>query len=123
MLRCILIVDDHRHIREVLRAFLESQAGFEVCGEAVDGYDAIEKALLLKPDLILLDMSMPRMDGIETARKLKTLLPRTPIVLFTSHSGALRGFDTRAAGIAAVIAKDGDMSLLLHSIQGLLQAA
>jgi YesN/AraC family two-component response regulator len=79
----ILIVDDHEHIRKIIRAFMESESGCVVCGEAVDGYDAIEKAQELKPDLIILDVSMPRMNGIEAAPRLKNMLPQTPIVLFT----------------------------------------
>ena len=119
----ILIVDDHEHIRKLVRAFLESEAGFEVCGEAVDGYDAIEKAQALKPDLILLDLSMPRMDGIKAAQRLKKMLPQTPIVLLTSHHRALQGYDAHAVGIDAVVAKDGGMSLLLDRVQSLLQEA
>ena len=122
MPKCILIVDDHEHIRKLVRAFLESEAGFEVCGEAVDGYDAIEKAQALKPDLILLDLSMPRMDGIKAAQRLKKMLPQTPIILFTSHQGALRSFDARAVGIDAVVAKEGGLSLLVDSAQSLLQS-
>jgi DNA-binding NarL/FixJ family response regulator len=83
--KCILIVDDHEHIRKLVRAFLESEAAFEVCGEAVDGFDAIQKAQALKPDLIILDLSMPRMGGVEAAQRLKKFLPQTPIVLFTWH--------------------------------------
>ena len=123
MPKCILIVDDHEHIRKLVRTFVESESGFEVCGEAVDGYDAIQKAQELSPDLILLDLSMPRMDGIEAARRLKKILPQTPIILFTSHQGALRGFDTRAVGIDAVVAKDRGLSLLVDSVQSLLQEA
>jgi len=120
--KCILIVDDHEYLRKLVRNFLEAQTGYDVCGEAVDGYDAINKAQELKPDLIILDMSMPRMNGIEAATRLKKLLPQTPIVLFTSH-GSFRGFDARAAGIDAVVAKNGGMSLLMDSLQGLLQEA
>ena len=116
----VLIVDDHEYLRKLVREFLEIQSGYDVCGEAVDGYDAIQKAQELKPDVIILDMSMPRMNGIEAATRLKKLLPQTPIVLFTSH-GPFGGFDPRAAGIDAVVAKDGGMSSLLDSLQGLLQ--
>ena len=123
MPKCILIVDDHEHIRKLVRAFLESESGFEDCGEAVDGYDAIEKARKLKPDLIVLDLSMPRMNGIETARRLKKILPLTPIVLFTLHKAALQGFDSRAVGIDAIVSKDGGLSLLVVAIQSLLQRA
>lgn len=122
MPKCILIVDDHEYLRQLVRNFLETQSGYDVCGEAVDGYDAIEKAQQLKPDLIVLDMSMPRMNGIDAAPRLKKLLPQTLIVLFTSH-GPFRSFDARAAGIDAVVAKDGGMSLLMESLQDLLQGA
>jgi DNA-binding NarL/FixJ family response regulator len=120
--KCILIVDDHEYIRKSVRSFLESQAGYEVCGEAVDGYDAIEKAQELKPDLIILDMSMPRMGGVEAAPILKKLLPQTPIVLFTSH-GSLSGFDAQAVGIDVVVAKGSGMSALIDSLENLLQEA
>ena len=121
MPKCILIVDDSPQIRKIIRNFLEVESGFAVCGEAVDGYDAIEKAQILKPDLIILDLSMPRMNGIEAARNLRKMLPKTPIVMFTSYHAALRTSDARAAGIDAVVSKEGSMSLLIESLQQLLQ--
>lgn len=81
----ILIVDDLPQIRKLMRAYLEEETDTSVCGEAIDGFDAIEKAQNLKPDLIILDASMPRMNGIEAAPKLKKLLPETAIILFTFH--------------------------------------
>ena len=74
----ILIVDDLPELRKLIRAFLEEELGFHVCGEAIDGFDAIEKAKDLKPDLIVLDLSMPRMNGLEAAPRLKKILPKTP---------------------------------------------
>ncbi len=123
MPKCILIVDDLEYVRKIVRDFLERESGFEVCGEAVDGYDAIQKAKELNPDLIILDLSMPHMNGIEAARVLKKILPQTPIVMLTSHHPSVLGYDARAAGIDAVVAKDGDMSLLMASLKGLLQEA
>jgi DNA-binding NarL/FixJ family response regulator len=120
MLKCILIVDDNARIRRLIRDLLERESGFEVCGEAVDGYDAIEKAQRLKPDLIILDMSMPRMNGIEAAPRLKKILPKTPIVVCTSYEAALEGFDVRKLGIDIVVPKD-NLSLLLEIVQGLLE--
>ena len=121
--KCILIVDDHEQIRRKIREFLEFESGFEVCGEAVDGFDAVREAKELKPDLIILDMSMPRLNGIEAAPILKRLLPETPIVLFTSYEDALVGFDVQRAGIDAVVSKGGDLSLLLESVQNLMEKA
>ena len=122
MPKSILIVDDHEQVRKILRDFLERETGFEVCGEAVDGYDAVQKAQELKPDLIILDMSMPRMTGMAAASALKKMLPQIPILLLTSYQAALKGFDVRAVGIDAVVPKGGQMSLLADSVQSLLQA-
>jgi DNA-binding NarL/FixJ family response regulator len=121
--KCILIVDDLEYVRKIVRDFLENESGFEVCGEAVDGLDAIQKAKELSPDLIILDLSMPRMNGFEAARILKNLLPETPIVMLTSHDPAVLGYDAHAAGIDEVVKKDGDLSPLMASLQELLQEA
>ena len=120
MPKCILIVDDHENIRKLVRNFLEAESEFRVCGEAVDGYDAIEKAQALKPDLIILDLSMPRMDGIQAARRLKKIVPQIPIVLFTSYSDAFQGHDAHLLGINAIVAKGSDLSLLAASVHNLL---
>jgi chemotaxis response regulator CheB len=79
----ILLVGDLPQMRKLIRSYLEEEREFRVCGEAIDGFDAINKGEHLKPDLIIIDASMPRMNGIEAAPKLKKLLPETPIVLFT----------------------------------------
>jgi two-component system, chemotaxis family, chemotaxis protein CheY len=120
--KCILIVDSNACIRKIIRTFLEGEAGLKVCGEAVDGYDAIEKAEQLKPDLIILELALPRMSGLAAASILKKMQPRTPIILFTLYHDAFLNFAT-PAGFDAVVAKCGDISLLMNSVQGLLQAA
>jgi DNA-binding NarL/FixJ family response regulator len=117
----ILIVDDLEQIRKLIRAYLEEESEFHVCGEAIDGFDAIDKAPSLEPDLIILYVSMPRMSGIDAAPKLKKLLPQTPIILFTFHESLMRGFDAREVGVDAVVAKDRGMSLLKESVKALLQ--
>jgi two-component system chemotaxis response regulator CheY len=117
----ILIVDDLAQIRKLIRDFLEAETEFRVCGEATDGYDAIEKAQDLKPDLIILDVSMPRMSGIEAAPRLKQILPNTPIILFTFHENLMRGFDAVEVGVDAVVAKDRGMPLLKKNVQNLLR--
>jgi DNA-binding NarL/FixJ family response regulator len=119
--KCILIVDNNASIRKIIRTFLEGEAGLKVCGEAVDGYDAIEKAEQLKPDLIILELALPRMSGLAAASTLKKMHPRTPIVLFTLHHDAFPNF-VMPAGFDAVVAKRGDISLLMNSVQSLLQA-
>jgi DNA-binding NarL/FixJ family response regulator len=110
--KCILIVDDHPSVRTLIRAFLESQTGFTVCGEAVDGLDALQKALHLHPDLIVLDVEMPRMNGLDAARVLRYLLPGVPIILFTVYHDRLPISDITELGIEAVISKTDSLDVL-----------
>jgi len=117
----ILIVDDLPEMRKLIRTYIEEETDFCVCGEAIDGLDAIDKAQNLKPDLIILDASMPRMNGIEAAPKLKKLLPETPIILFTFHEGMMRGFDPREVGVDAVVTKANGMFPLKENVKALLQ--
>jgi DNA-binding NarL/FixJ family response regulator len=123
MSKNILIVDDSDITRKIIRLFLEIQIGFEVCGEAVDGLDAIEKAKKLKPDLILLDLAMPRMNGIEAASVIKGMMPQVSIVLFTMYKETVGKAIASAVGIDAVLSKlDGGWKLLEY-VQTLSQSA
>lgn len=81
----ILIVDDHEVVRRGVRSLLEPQNGFEVCGEAVDGRDAIVKATELKPDAIVMDVSMPNLNGLEATREIRRILPGVKILILTQH--------------------------------------
>jgi DNA-binding NarL/FixJ family response regulator len=117
----VLIVDHHEHIRGLLRTFFLSEFGFQICGEAVDGYQAIRKAQLLRPDLIVLEVAIPRLNGVEVAPKLRKLLPKTPIILFTLHGSLLKGCDTREIGVDAVVAKQDGMSALGDSVHTLFR--
>jgi DNA-binding NarL/FixJ family response regulator len=118
-----LIVDHHEQIRRLVRAFFLSESGFQICGEAVDGYEAIIKAQLLKPDLIVLEVAIPRLNGVEAAPKLRKLLPKTPIILFTLHGSLLKGCDTREIGVDTVVAKQNGMSSLGDSVHTLFHLA
>ena len=119
MPKCILIADDSDVVRTVIRFFLESHKGFEVC-EATDGVDAIEKARKLKPDLIVLDLVMPRMNGVEAASVLKGVLPGVPIVMFTMYKEALGNALTTAVGVSALLSKPDGLGRLIECVQGLL---
>jgi DNA-binding NarL/FixJ family response regulator len=99
--------------------FFLSEFGFQICGEAVDGYEAIMKAQLLKPDLIVLEVAIPRLNGVKTTPKLRKLLPKTPIILFTLHASLLKGVDTREIGVDAVVAKQDGISALGASVHTL----
>ncbi|MCX6135168.1 MAG: response regulator transcription factor [Ignavibacteriales bacterium] len=82
----VLLVDDFEGFRHSLRAFLRSQPGFEVVGEAVDGNDAIEKAEQLHPDLVLMDLEMPNKDGFDATREIKRRSPETRVVILSMHN-------------------------------------
>ena len=118
----ILLVDGHEEIRKLIRVFLEREFGFCVCGEAVDGRDAVAKAQHLKPDLIILEiiLKVPGTVGIEVAPELKKLLPRTPIVLFTQYENLLKGFEPGELGVDAVVPKDRGVSALAERVRSLL---
>ena len=117
---CVLIVDDNEMVRRGLRCLFESEPAFKVCGEAVDGRDAIEKARELKPDLIVLAFSMPGMNGLESARILSNMKPSAMILLFTMHRNVVTDGDARAAGINAVVSKSEGAGTLISQAQTLL---
>jgi len=116
----ILIADDNRNIRYLLRVFVETQTSFKVCGEAVNGTDAIEKAQQLQPELILLDLSMPLMTGIEAASVLKRMLPQTKIVLFSIHMDDIPKSLIAVSGIDLAISKADGIVGLAERLNSLL---
>src|SRR5580704_15592823 len=85
----ILIADDHELFRRTLRSFVESQPNWRVCGEAGDGIEAVEKAKALRPDVVLMDINMPRMDGLEAARILRRELPDAKVVIVTQNHASI----------------------------------
>jgi DNA-binding NarL/FixJ family response regulator len=101
----VLIVDDYAAVRSAIRVGLTRYSEFSVCGEAVDGVDAIEKAAKLNPDFILLDLSMPGMNGMDTASALKRLMPNVLIVAFSMYAELLGQSPPSTVGIDAVIDK------------------
>jgi DNA-binding NarL/FixJ family response regulator len=116
----VLLIDDGDAVRDVIRAFLQNR-GIQVCGEAADGVDAIEKAKALKPDLIIIDLAMPRMNGMEAASILSRIMPRVPIVLLTIYGDFMGASLAAATGIKAVISKTDSLDKLAACVQSLLQ--
>jgi len=115
----ILLVDDNALTRGLIRLFIESRPGFEVCGEAVDGVDGIEKGGELKPDLVVLDFSMPRGNGLETAVGLNEIVPNTPIILLTLYKDAIPIPVARAAGVTTILSKTDELTILGDEIKRL----
>ena len=118
-IKTILVVDDSPDVRHVVRTFLERDATFKVCGEAGDGPDAIKKAELLAPDLVLLDFLMPGMNGIDVANVLRQLLPGTKIAIFSNYTHDFGARLSSAVGIDAVIAK-GSLADMAKSLKKLI---
>jgi DNA-binding NarL/FixJ family response regulator len=116
----VLIVDDSEFMRATLRRLFTSQPDFQVCGEAEDGRQAIDKANELYPDLIVMDLSMPKMSGIEAARILSYLMPAVPIIIFSEYSDVLSEQEASSLGISAVVPKSEQISLLLGEARRLL---
>ena len=115
----ILLVDDNALIRGLVRLYIESRPGFEVCGEAADGVEGIEKGEELKPDLIVLDFSMPRANGLQAAKILHEVAPNTPIILLTIYKDIIPLAVARAAGVASVLSKTDQLTVLADEIERL----
>jgi two-component system, NarL family, response regulator LiaR len=114
----ILLVDDNRIVWKTTRGVFES-AGF-VYDEAEDGAKAVEKAPVFHPDLIVLDLAMPTMNGLQAAPLLRQILPSVPIILFTLYAGSVWERQAREAGITSVVAKDEAASKLLTQAKTLV---
>jgi DNA-binding NarL/FixJ family response regulator len=110
----ILIADDDEDLRRMIRWFIQLRTEYDVCGEAVNGLDAIEKARTLNPDLILLDYSMSAMNGVETGAVLKAMLPNVPVILFTGQDTGAIESAAIAVRIRVVVPKTDMGSLVGH---------
>jgi len=113
----ILIADDRATMRNTLRNLFTLYRKWDVCGEAVDGRQAVDAAVTLKPDLVLLDYKMPNGNGIEAALELKQKLPNTPVVIFTLYKTSELESQARKAGVRAVIGKEEGVMKLLYTIE------
>jgi DNA-binding NarL/FixJ family response regulator len=115
----LLIVDDDAIIRSALRSFVEAD-GYKVCGEAGDGIEAIEQAAELQPDLILLDLAMPRLNGAEAASVLRRAMQKVPIILFTMYADDFGEKLASAIGVQVVLSKPEGLSKLGEHLKVLL---
>jgi DNA-binding NarL/FixJ family response regulator len=113
----ILIVDDHEVLRMGLRALLEQQEGWTVVDEAATATDAVEKALLHKPDIVLMDVRLPGRSGIEACREIVSLLPETQVIMLTSYTEQEPLFEAIEAGACGYILKQLDSGELIHALK------
>jgi DNA-binding NarL/FixJ family response regulator len=112
-MRAVLVVDDSPAVRQKVCELFTEQADFEVCGQAANGKEAVTKALALRPSLIVIDLSMPELDGLSAIRILKPLLPEARFILYTAHDAANVREEASTAGAGGVISKSSNPQLLI----------
>ncbi len=113
----LLIVDDHEVVRRGVRSLLLEQSEFEVCGEAIDGQDALEQACELKPDLILMDVSMPRLNGLEATRQVRTMLPDCEVLILSQHENPEMARQALKAGARGYVVKGSISKDLISAVR------
>jgi DNA-binding NarL/FixJ family response regulator len=117
----ILIVDDHEVVREGVRIIINrARPQWEICGEAADGFEAIDMTKRLSPDIILLDITMPRLSGLEAASRISGLGLSSQILIFTMHESGQLAPDARRVGARGYVTKSDAARHLVHAIETLL---
>ena len=113
----VLVVDDHDLVRDEVSAALTDAGGIEVVGTCVDGQQAVERAQVIHPDVIVMDLSMPRLDGVEATRQILGRDPEARVVILTSATGGRRVNDARAVGAVDCVFKDADISQVIEAVR------
>jgi DNA-binding NarL/FixJ family response regulator len=117
----VLIVDDHEASRRGLRSLLSSRPDWVICGEAVDGTDAVEKAKALRPDLVLMDISMPRLNGLEATRIIRRELPESEVVIVSQNDPAVVHQQAAEVNAAGYVGKSDLSQDLISTIERIFQ--
>jgi two-component system chemotaxis response regulator CheY len=120
MAKTVLIVDDSPYVRQALCDLFKREADFEVCGEAENGKEAIARAQELHPDLIVLDLSMPVMNGLDAARELKRLMPTVPLIMYSAFGDGFVEQQARLVGISELVSKSHPATILVSKARSLL---
>src|ERR1700722_11629212 len=115
--RSILIADDHEVVRRGIRALLDARPEWKICGEAATGLEAVEKARKLRPDLVLLDLSMPEMNGLEAIPKIREACPGAKILVLTMHDSGEMAIRVLAAGASGLVMKSDAVRDLIRAVQ------
>jgi len=116
----ILLADDNQVILQLLRRLIESHAGWQVCGEAATGQEALARAMELKPDLLVLDFAMPGLNGLQVAEQISRACPNLPIILHTIHDFPEMIAEAKRVGIREVVSKGDTAARLLDTMESLL---
>ena len=123
MRKSVLIVDDNVFVRHALYEFFQRESDFQVCGMAENGREAITEARHLHPDLIVLDLAMPVMNGLEAARVLSHIMPATPLIMYSAHEGVISEQLARSTGICELVSKADQVSVLIEKARRLVYPA
>jgi DNA-binding NarL/FixJ family response regulator len=115
----ILIVDDQALVRRAVRQLLESHVGWRVCGEAADGVEAVDRTRELQPDVVIMDLSMPKMDGLEATREIHASFPDTQILILTLHHFPHLAKVVQLAGAQGCVLKSDSSRYLIPAISSL----
>ena len=116
-----MIADDHELVRKGLRSVLDGQSGWSICGEADNGRQAVEQARKLKPDVLIMDVSMPELNGLEATRQIRKELPKTEILILTVHESEQLVGEVLAAGARGYILKGDTTRLLVAAVEAIAQ--
>jgi two-component system response regulator NreC len=117
----LLVADDHKIFRQGIKKLLEEEADLQVVGEAADGRDAVKKATELKPDLVLMDIAMANLNGLEATKQIKKVLPDTKVIMVTMHKNEEYILQSFQAGASGFILKEGAVEELVHAIRSIHQ--
>ena len=115
----ILVVDDHPSFRHILRLFLEQNPNWEVCGEAASGSEAVTRTSELRPDIILMDLQMPGLNGIEATRRIHKFSPATQILILTLHENSTLSDVAKDSGARGYVLKTEPLEVLTEAIETL----
>ena len=118
--RSVLVVDDNPMVRKFVCELFTHEGDFEICGQAENGREAVEKAQLLRPVLIVTDFSMPLMNGLDETRILKKLMPAVPVIIYSAHIDPFVEKEALAAGASAVVSKSEAVAVLIGKARELL---
>jgi len=117
----ILVADDQEGVRKRVIAILTSRKGFEVCGEAITGKEAVQLAKELKPDLIVLDITMPEVNGLDAARQIRDVAPDTLILILSVHKSSQLMEEARKVGVRGYVTKGEAVQKLVQAVDAVLQ--
>ena len=116
----VLVVDDNSSVRKLICELFTRESDFQVCAEAENGQEAILKAQQVDPDLIVTDLSMPLMNGLEETCTLKKLMPKVPVIIYSAHMDSFFEKEALAAGASAVVAKTDVVAALIPTARALV---